>query len=291
MVETYVPTSLTDALKYLQTHSAIVFAGGSDLMVRYKSPSGCPINFDQNIVYISRLNTLKGIELSEGTLLIQAGTTVNEMIHSDVVPDFIKSVCREIASEAIRNLATMGGNICNASPAGDFLPVLYALNAELELMTYESKRVVAIQDFIVGPKKTILQPNELLTQIRIPIKACNGEAFNSFYYRKLGQRKSNAISKCSILVLAFTEFHCIKDIRIAFGAVSPSVVRARQLERLIYENPNSYDEQLFESLIRETIHPVDDLRSVAEYRSEVMVNLFNQFMKSLIKGDREGEGL
>jgi CO/xanthine dehydrogenase FAD-binding subunit len=186
-----------------------------------------------------------------------------------------------MASPPSRNLATLGGNICNASPAGDTLPFLYAADAELLMENHEFERRIAIEDFITGPKQTDLKPDELLTDIIIP-----DINFPVTYYKKVGQRRGMSLTKASFHGLADVLDGYVEDLRMAFGSVAPTVVRSRDIENsLIGESVNSlknrYQEilELYEPLIQ----PIDDARSSAMYRKNVCFNILKDFLNYLEK--------
>jgi len=279
MVETYMPKSLREALDLLEFKDCTIFAGGTDLMVRKKQWAGLPSSFDVPVVYISEIKELREIKRDEGHLYIGAACTFSELIESSLIPDFYKSVFVEMASPAIRNSATIGGNICNASPAGDCLPLLYALGASLVIESGCRKYEAAIEDFITGPGKIILKAGELVTQIKIPEKD-----FNIKKYRKVGARKSTALSKLSFVGLADMDDKGLHDIRIAFGAVSPTVVRNREIEEEIISMRNAgfLDIQEIKSYYDALIKPINDQRSTAYYRKACCKRLLEDFLIGIL---------
>ena len=272
----YTPKTLEEALKIKNDLNCTIYAGGTDLMVKYKNLS-IP-NIKTPVLFISDLKELKTIKINE-TIEIGACVTQSELIHSNL-PDLIKNISSQMSSPAIRNLGTIGGNICNASPAGDLLPLLYALDAKLTLQSYDSAREVLIQDFIVSPGKTNLKENELLT--KISFKSIN---FNNIYYKKIGTRKSNALSKLSFLGLANINIENeIEEIRVSFGAVGPTVIRNKDLENsLINKKINDLRMSRILNSYSGIIKPIDDLRSTAKYRKTVSLNLLKNFLRRLSK--------
>ncbi|MBL7006325.1 MAG: FAD binding domain-containing protein, partial [Spirochaetia bacterium] len=199
---------------------------------------------------------------------------------STLVHPVLRNAVRQMAAPALRNLGTLAGNICNASPAGDAVCVLYALDAEIELSTEKSMRRMPLSEFITGPGKTELRSDELMTSIRIP-ELKDAVSF----YKKVGTRKANALSKLSCTGILFTENGIISDMRLAVGAVAPVVVRSLELEKSIQgmklKEFTVYEEELF-SAYSERIVPIDDQRSTAEYRKSVACGLINEFF-SIIK--------
>ena len=131
MVEAFAPKSKEEALRFLNDKKCIILAGSTDLMVKRKKWSGCLPYFDSDVIFIRHLKELKNIKIDEKYLSIGAACTLTELEENILMPKYFKEVILSIASPAIRNVATIGGNICNASPAGDILPLLYALDAIL----------------------------------------------------------------------------------------------------------------------------------------------------------------
>ena len=198
----------------------IILAGSTDLMVKRKNWSGCLPLFDGDVIFIGHLQELKNIktEMDGKYLSIGAACTLTEIKENILIPTYFKEVILSMASPAIRNVATIGGNICNASPAGDILPLLYALDAVLVIESFSGTRKIEIKDFILGPGKKDLKAEELLVEIKIPINN-----FTSFYYKKVGTRKSTALAKASFIGFYTLENDKIKDMRMAFGAVGPKL--------------------------------------------------------------------
>ncbi|BBE29999.1 xanthine dehydrogenase FAD-binding subunit XdhB [Tepiditoga spiralis] len=272
----YKPKTLEEALKIKNDLNCTVYAGGTDLMVKYKNLS-IP-NIKNTVIFISDLKELKNIKINE-KIEIGACVTQSELIHSNL-PNIIKNISSQISSPAIRNLGTIGGNICNASPAGDLLPLLYSLDSKLTLQSYDSIQEVLIYDFIISPGKIKLKENEILT--KISFKNIN---FNNIYYKKVGTRKSNALSKISFLGLAnINNENKIEDIRISFGAVGPTVIRNKELENsLINKKVNDLRINRILNSYSEVIKPIDDLRSTSKYRKTVSLNLLENFLRGLVR--------
>ena len=273
----YLPESLKEALEVISREETIILSGGTDLMVRRKRPSGLIPRFDKNTIFVANLAELKKIYTLRNYLHIGAACTFSEISNYELIPDYFKIVIKDIASPAIRNVATIGGNICNASPAADILPLLYALEAELVVGSLKGDRIIFIEDFIVAPGRNVLGSDEILKEIRIPIVN-----FNEYYYKKVGTRKATAISKLSFIGFINVEEDVIKDVRIAFGAVAPTIVKSKKMENeLIGKNINNLDE-ISEELIEDysdLINPIDDQRSNKNYRKQVAVNLLKDFLK------------
>lgn len=281
MVEVYKPASLKEALDTLSFTDCTVFAGGTDLMVRKKQWSGLAPHFEKPVMFITQLKELKDIYIEKGCLVIGAACTFSELIDSQLIPDYFKAVFRQMASPGIRNTATIGGNICNASPAGDCLSLLYALDASLEIQSGCRKANIQITEFIQGPGKTVLWSDELVSAIRVPLRE-----FNTVKYRKVGTRKATALSKLSFIALADTNENGLADVRIAFGSVAPTVVRSRDIEEELISmiNSGSIDIAEISGDYNIFIKPISDQRSTAFYRKEACKRLLEEFiLVSLLK--------
>ena len=135
MVEGYSPSTFEEALKILNEKDVIIYAGGTDLMVKNKNTTSLLPKFNKDLLYVGNLNELKEIKEDENKIKIGAACTLSSLLRVERIPEVLKEAIRHIASPAIRNMGTIGGNICNASPAGDTLPILYALDAKLKLIS------------------------------------------------------------------------------------------------------------------------------------------------------------
>ncbi len=161
--------------------------------------------FDNDVIFIRHLQELKNIKINENYLSIGAACSLSQIQENILMPLYFKEVILSMASPAIRNVATIGGNICNASPAGDIFPLLYALDSTLIIESLGSSREIEIKDFVLGPGKKDLRAEELLVEIRVPVNR-----FKSFYYKKVGTRKSTTIAKASFIGLYNLEDEKIK---------------------------------------------------------------------------------
>lgn len=277
MVKAYRPESLNDALKLMEKEPVYILAGGTDLMVKKRKWSGLTPDFDKNVLFISDIPELNKIEDDNNYLVIGSGATCTQISENINIPYYIRNVFLNMASPGIRNLATIGGNIGNSSPAGDSLPILYAMNAELVLVSTKSERIIPIADFITGPGKNIRRDNEIIKEIRIP-----KISFNEIMIKKVGTRQSTALSKLSFAGLAVKKDGEIKDFRAAFGAVGPVVVRNPEAEKqaAVLINDKSDSESIIK-LYSSLIEPIDDQRSTADYRKRTSLNLLMEFIRNL----------
>ncbi len=278
MVEHYIPTTLAEALQIRKDHAVTIIAGGTDLMVQRRTWANTPPKFSATM-NIMHLDELHYIHDKQECIAIGATTSLTDVMNHPATPELLRKAIAEMASPALRNIATLAGNIGNASPAGDSLPVLYVLGAHVVMKSVSQQRVVPIEHVITGVRQTIIQPDELITEIRIPL-----EPFTTSRFVKVGGRKADAISKVSFAGLARIENGVVNDIRIAFGAVAPTVVRSIDIEAsLRHRTVTSLQEEINEICTEyvEWIRPIDDQRSNRVYRKNVTVNLLKDFINTL----------
>jgi CO/xanthine dehydrogenase FAD-binding subunit len=274
------PPTLSDALTLLAREPGVwqPFAGGTDLMVLLEAGK-LP---HKNYLSIWNLATLRGIEVSEQHVTIGALTTYTEIQANAILCEEFPMLCQaagETGGLAIQNRGTLGGNIANASPAADSPPALLAYNAELELLSVNGSRWVPYQSFHTGYKQTIMQPDELLARIRLPRLWPD----LIHYYRKVGTRKAQAISKVCLAATARVSEGTIDHIRIALGSVAPVPLRCLRTEATLQAKVLDEDviQQAKAELAREIV-PIDDIRSTKNYRLRVSLNVLEDFLRQLI---------
>lgn len=282
-IKSYSPKNLDELDKILQnlTKPCTFIGGATDLMVNLKKWAEIDCLID--LTHVEEM--AETIQPHEGGVLIGAAVSLSEIIESDYIQNqfpILETACRLIGSVQIQNRATLGGNIGNASPAGDSLPVLNVLDAELWIgpRVNGEFRKLSVKEIMANPGETVLKQNQYLTFIFLP--PLPGENFQ-WYYRKVGQRLSMAISKVSLAVLADIEDEKVKEIRISAGAVTPRVNRAEKTEsfligkKLTPEIITSASEKL-----KEEISPIADIRSSVEYRRETSGNLLREALWSFM---------
>lgn len=280
MVEAYRPETLSEALEILAENSCTIMAGGTDLMVQKARGFALQPKYDLPLLFISHLDELQNITIEDNEIHIGAGAVLTDIMNSYLIPDTFKEVIGQMASPPTRNLATIGGNLVNASPAGDALPYLYAVKATVELQSAGNSRILPINDFITAPKTTILQTDELLTNIIIP-----NREFDINIYRKLGQRKGMSLTKAAFHGLADIIDEKITDIRMALGSVAPTVVRSEQIEKMIVGKTVNEIPAAIPSILEkyaELIKPIDDARSTAKYRKVVCLRMIEDFLRNFL---------
>jgi CO/xanthine dehydrogenase FAD-binding subunit len=276
----YRPFTLKETLSCLNETKGVLYAGGTELMVRNIRWGSVPLPSLHNAIFIGHLKELKHIDTDDGQLRIGACTTLADLVLHQSTPAVLKKIIGGMASPAVRSLATIGGNICNASPAADTLPYLYAVDARVVCESIHGQREIAIDRFITGPGKTDLGTDEILTAVIIP-----GNVFNHEFHRKVSARRANSLTKISFVGLAKRKRGQLTDIRCAFGAVGPTVVRSREIERAAVEAISSPSPLVVQCLVVEysrQIHPIDDQRSTAVYRRDVALRLLENYLHSLL---------
>ncbi len=273
------PASLADALAALARAPGDwrPFAGGTDLMVLLESGKLS----HKNYLDIWNLPELRGIEVSDAGVTIGALTTYTEVQSNSILRQEFPMLCQaasETGGLAIQNRGTLGGNIANASPAADSPPALLVYNAELELLSVRGSRWLPYQSFHTGYKQTAMQPDELLARIRLPRLWPD----LNHYYRKVGTRKAQAISKVCFAATARMEEGIVGVIRIALGSVAPVPLRCRKTEEVLQGAMlnDSTIEKARAELAREIV-PIDDIRSTKDYRLRVSLNLLEDFLSGL----------
>lgn len=271
---------LMDALALLAREPGVwqPFAGGTDLMVLLESGK----LLHKNYLNIWNLSELRGIEVNETHIALGALTTYTEIQSHPLLREEFPMLCQaasETGGLAIQNRGTLGGNIVNASPAADSPPALLAYDAELELVSSAGTRRVPYQGFHTGYKKMTIRPDELLARIQLPRSAKNLR----HYYRKVGTRKAQAISKTCFAATARLENGIVADVRIGLGSVAPIPLRCVTTEATIRGGKIDDDAiQRAKKEFAEEITPIDDIRSTKNYRLRVSVNLLEDFLRQLI---------
>lgn len=264
--EAIVPENLEQCLAALKTHGkdAVLLAGGTDLFVLMNTG----IKTQRIVIYLSKVTELHESRQKNGEISIGPMVTHSELTVLDLLAgiDCVSAAARSIGSPQVRNLATAGGNIVNASPAGDLYPALLALDAALVLKSSRGAREVRLEDFAQGPGMTIIEPDEVLTAVKFlkPV----GKCFTGF--AKVGLRNALAISVANAALVAQAGGGKLKDVRVACGAVAPKPIRMRKVEKLL--NGEVPTEDLMIEAGRAAASecdPLTDIRATKEYRCHV----------------------
>ena len=227
------PSDLSETLSLLAREPGTwkPFAGGTDLMVLFEAGKLSHKRF----LNLWPLRELRGIEVTGDHVIAGALTTYTDVLKNETLLAEFPMLCqaaRNTGGVATQNRGTLGGNIVNASPAADTPPVLLCYDADLEVVSARGSRWMPYQDFHTGYKEMKLQPDELISRIRLP-RVSQGASPRRHYYRKVGTRKAQAIAKVCFAGLAEVENDAVGDIRLAFGSVAPTVLRCFQTEEVV----------------------------------------------------------
>ena len=258
------PKTLSEALVMLRDEPPMTpLAGGTDIYVNLNFGTAKETRY-LNLWY---LDSLRCIAMRGKTLSVGALATYTDLIRSPLVRrrlPILADAAREVGGVQIQNRGTIGGNIVNASPAGDTLPVLAAAEASLVLQSASGKRRVPFQSFYTGYRQSVRRPDELLVSVEIP------RIFGRQWFRKVGTRAAQAISK---VVMAGIR---ADSTRIALGSVAPTVVRLPRTEKYLDSGGVIAEAK---AILGREIAPIDDLRSSADYRRRVCANLLERFWR------------
>ncbi|NVO15269.1 MAG: molybdopterin-dependent oxidoreductase [Rhodoplanes sp.] len=263
------PTTLPEALAILDERGpdAVVIAGGTDLIVSLNARQINP----RCVVDLKRIDELKFIRRDGDALRIGSRTTFTDLLASDLIRDHanvLAQAAREAAGPQVRNLGTIGGNLGTASPAGDLIAALVALDATIEVASNQGRKTLAVRDLLIGPKKNCLAKNELIVAVGIPL---NGGRSGSAFH-KLGNRRAMTISiaNAAASVTLSADGRSFERVCLALGSVAPTVVRATAFENALRGRPATGDEvRRALPLVAEAISPITDLRASAWYRAQI----------------------
>jgi CO/xanthine dehydrogenase FAD-binding subunit len=276
-----VPGHLFDAYEILAAAAAagtpaVPIAGGTDLMVQITGELREP---PARMLDLSRVDALRGIALEQGSLVLGARTTYTEIRRSTLVREHLPvliEAAATIGAAQIQNRGTIGGNVANASPAGDTLPILLATDASILVGGQRGERELPAAAFFTGYRQTALAPDELILQVRFPLPKAREVRF-----RKVGTRRAQAISKV-VMALSWRDPRGTgwTDVRVALGSVAATPIRAAATEAVLEEalpTPEVAD-RAAEALAGE-LDPIDDVRSTADYRRMVAARVLHRLLR------------
>ena len=271
---TVLPNTLNELFEAVnkQPH-AILYAGGTDLLVKLRNSKAYQ---HSPLICLERVKELKSIyrERNNDAVFIGAGCTHSQLLLNPLIQQrfpVLITALKSLGSPPIRNMGTIGGNICTASPAGDTLPPLYVLDAEVEIRSEGKSRRIPIKDFIVGPGETTLEESEILYGLWLK----DNNDYNIHHFEKVGQRRSLAISIASFAALIkTTETGVVEKARFAWGSVGSTIVTSEDAETTITGKPLSEEAlKALMPIIDKAVSPIDDIRASAAYRRIVAGNL------------------
>lgn len=269
------PATLSEAHALMAAGGYTPLAGGTDLMVQLEAGLTEP---PAAVLDLSRLDELRGVSTDGYDVLIGALTTYTELRHSPVIGARLPALAEAaatIGAAQIQNRGTIGGNVCNASPAGDSLPVLLAVDAEFDLGSVGGERSVPAREFWTGYRQIALREDELLVRIRFPVDRSRRTRF-----RKVGTRAAQAISKVVVALSYRLDEGTWRDVRVALGSVAPTTIRATATEAVLEgSRPSASVADAASAALAEEIAPIDDVRSTADYRRSVSARVLHRLLR------------
>lgn len=271
MGKVFLPKTIEELWNIADEHPcAVRFAGGTDLFVQLKAFNRRP----EALVGLADVNELRHIEKRGNSLFIGASVTHTRLMSEGIIRQrfpVLTYALKSLGSPPIRNMGTLGGNICTASPAGDTLPPLYVLDAEVELRFRDEARRMPIREFILGPGKTAMKEGEMLYGVWISDES----SYRIHHFEKVGQRKALAISVASLAALVNTTAEgVIEKVRFAWGSVGPTVVASSEVELALTGLPLTEKPlRQVKPFVEKAVSPIDDVRASSAHRRALAGNL------------------
>jgi len=269
----FAPRKIEEALEILTEcgKEIKVIAGGTDLLIQYYDRL-YEIN---GWLDLKNIKELKEIKMHQNQMEIGAMVSHAQLENSEDIKKYypvLSQAASDIGSPQIRNRGTIGGNIVNASPAGDLLAPLMAYDAQFRLISVQGEKIVPAEEFFIGPKKTILEPAQLLTQIILPLPS--ERTYGCWI--KIGKRKALIIATITLaLVVEMDEDNkTVKDVRTCLGSVAPTPIEIKEIrKKIIGKDFNQLDFAELGQIVEDKISPIDDIRGTREYRKDVAKNI------------------
>ncbi len=269
----FAPQKIEEALEILSGYGKEIkiIAGGTDLLIQYYDRL-----YEVNgWLDLRNILELKEIKIHQNQMEIGAMVTHAQLEKSEDIKKYfpiLSKAAADIGSPQIRNRGTIGGNIVNASPAGDLLAPLMAYDAQFKLLSLQKEALISAKDFFLGPKKTILEPAQLLTRIILPLPSKRTYGC----WIKIGKRKALIIATITLaLVVEMDEDNkTVKDVRTCLGSVAPTPIEIKEIrKKMIGENYSQLDFNQLGQIVEDKISPIDDIRGTREYRKDVAKNI------------------
>ena len=282
----FAPQKIEEALEILSKYrkEIKVIAGGTDLLIQY---------YDRlyevgSWLDLKNIKELKEIKICQNQMEIGAMVSHTQLEKSEDIKKYfpiLGQAAADIGSPQIRNRGTIGGNIVNASPAGDLLAPLIAYDAQFKLLSTQGENIVPAEEFFIGPKKTILEPAQLLTQIILPLPS--ERTYGS--WSKIGKRKALIIATITLaLVVEMAEDNkTVKDVRTCLGSVAPTPIEIKEIrKKIVGKNFNQLDFAELGQIVEDKISPIDDIRGTREYRKDVAKNIMINALEEISSARR-----
>ena len=276
----FAPQKIEEALEILFQYGKEIkiIAGGTDLLIQYYDRL-----YEVNgWLDLKNIKELEDIRINKNQIEIGAMVTHTQLEKSEDIKKYfpiLGQAAADIGSPQIRNRGTVGGNIVNASPAGDLLAPLMAYGAQFKLQSNQREKIVLAEEFFIGPKKTILEPIQLLTQIILPLPS--EKTYGCWI--KIGRRKALIIATITLaLVVEMAEDNkTVKDVRTCLGSVAPTPIEIKEIrKKMVEKNFNQLDFNQLGQIVEDKISPIDDIRGTREYRKdvakEIMINALEE---------------
>jgi len=282
----FAPQKIEKALEILARYGKEikVIAGGTDLLIQY---------YDRlyevgSWLDLKNIKELKEVKINKNQMIIGAMVTHTQLEKSEDIKKYfpiLNKAAADIGSPQIRNRGTIGGNIVNASPAGDLLAPLIAYKAKFKLLSGKDETLVPAEKFFLGPKKTILRPEQLLVQIILPLPKKKTYAC----WIKIGKRKALIIATITLaLVVEMAEDNkTVKDVRTCLGSVAPTPIEVKEIrKKMVEKNFNQLDFAELGQIVENKISPIDDIRGTREYRKDVAKNIMINALEEISSARR-----
>ena len=271
----YKPSNIKEASELLKNPGYVALVGGTDTVVKVRG------GFYKALKALVDLNGLfsKEIKVEKDKCIIGSACVMNEIANHPVIKEnfpVLAQAALSVAAVQIRNIATIGGNVGNSSPVGDTIPALYSLEADVNIVSAEGKRVVPINEFITDVGRNVLKPGEMIESFAIPMRKTSGS------FQKLGERKALSISKINLGLSYWNDGK--PHYRIAMGAVAITVLRVPKAEELLEASPLPLTKEVIKQAAEyavETAKPITDLRSTKEYRKQMAGVLLKRALNAI----------
>lgn len=282
----FAPQQIEEALEILSKYEKEikVIAGGTDLLIQY---------YDRlyevgSWLDLKNIKELKEIEIHQDQMEIGAMVTHTQLEKSAEIKKYfpiLSQAAADIGSPQIRNRGTIGGNIINASPAGDLLAPLMAYDAQFKLLSVQGEKIVPAEEFFIGPKKTILEPAQLLTRIILPLPS--ERTYGSWI--KIGKRKALIIATITLALLVemAEDNKTVKDVKTCLGSVAPTPIEIKEIrKKMVGKNFDQLDFDQLGQIVEDKISPIDDIRGTREYRKDVAKNIMINALEEIASARR-----